>query len=164
MSIFPKRRKWINLQDVLGSCKGCWMDDKGCSAYTPSLRVQTAPFGRCWYIIYIYLYDTYMLIFSLAWQLFFLGSVLPASFSDRINAAAFPGFGAFFAKLCLSRGDFAIWMHFMYLHHCTKNGHMVTHLMHESMKENAWWNPRFRYRSLWKKIFQVSTLRGQSFS
>ena len=26
---------------------GCQMDDKGCRV-TPSLRVQTAPFGRCW--------------------------------------------------------------------------------------------------------------------
>ena len=32
-----------------GSSKGCWMDDKGCRK-TPSLRVQTAPFGRCWYM------------------------------------------------------------------------------------------------------------------
>ena len=30
------------------SSKGCWMDDKGCRK-TPSLWVQTAPFGRCWY-------------------------------------------------------------------------------------------------------------------
>ena len=34
-----------------GSSKECWMDDKGC-LYT-SLRVQTPPFGRCWYMIFM---------------------------------------------------------------------------------------------------------------
>ena len=43
---------WIHLQYLYlpGSSKGCWMDDKGCRK-TPSLRLQTAPFGRCWYML-----------------------------------------------------------------------------------------------------------------
>ena len=36
-----------NQKFISGSSKGCWIDDKGCRL-TPSLRVQTAPFGRCW--------------------------------------------------------------------------------------------------------------------
>ena len=39
----------ISLETLPRSSKGCWMDDVW-GAYTPSLRVQTAPFGRCWYV------------------------------------------------------------------------------------------------------------------
>ena len=33
-------------------------------AYTPSLRVQTAPFGRCWYV---YVFQLWMLLVNLCW-------------------------------------------------------------------------------------------------
>ena len=45
------------------SSKGCWMDDKGCRK-TPSIRVQTAPFGRCWYIHILFLIHIYLVKFK----------------------------------------------------------------------------------------------------
>ena len=40
------------------------------SAYTPSLRVQTTPFGRCWYIFYIYIYIFIYLFIYFCWSSF----------------------------------------------------------------------------------------------
>ena len=97
--------------------------------------------GSCWiflgiiiriYIYIIYICNTYMLDVSITWQLFFLGSV--TSFLFWLNQrSGFPRIWSIFCKVMPLTRRFAIWMHFM-VHHCTKNGHMVTHLMHE----NAW--------------------------
>ncbi len=44
---------WQSIKLLPRSSKGCWMDDKGCRK-TPSLKVRTAPFGRCWYVYIIW--------------------------------------------------------------------------------------------------------------